>query len=183
MKLSLISLVVIMLLNLNAKSQDGPSVFKKNCAVCHSIGNGKLVGPDLKGVDKKYDIKWLTKWVKSSQSLVKKNDQKALQIFNDNNKMIMPDQAVSDDEIKTVIAFISEETTKLEQPAVAAAVPINVQVANSGSIQSNSNSSSGVSATTVIYILVGINVFLIAVIFGLGKAIKDIAHYNNKNGI
>jgi cytochrome c2 len=183
MKLSLISLLVIMLLNLNAKSQDGPSVFKKNCAVCHSIGNGKLVGPDLKGVDKKHDIKWLTKWVKSSQSLVKKNDPKALQLFNDNNKMVMPDQTVSDDEIKSVIAFISEETTKLETPAIATAAPVIVPVQNSGSTQSNSTSSSGVSATTVIYILVGINIFLILVIFGLGKAIKDIAHYNNRNEI
>ncbi|HSH67819.1 MAG TPA: cytochrome c, partial [Bacteroidia bacterium] len=126
MKRFIIILIASMLITLSANSQDGASIFKKNCAVCHTIGKGKIVGPDLIGMDKKHDIKWLIKWVKSSQSLVKKNDPKAVQIFNDNNKMIMPDQALTDDEVKAVVAFVSEETTKLEQPPVVSSPPVAI---------------------------------------------------------
>lgn len=178
MKRSIILLLLFGLFTLNSSGQDGASIFKKNCAVCHSIGKGKLVGPDLKGVDKKYEIKWLTKWVKSSQSLVKKNDPKAVQIFNDNNKMVMPDQALSDDEIKAIASFIGEETTKLEQPIAVSPPPV---VATNESVSTNQpeeQSHDRVSATTIIYVLVGINLFLILIIVGLGRVIIDLANYS-----
>ncbi len=169
-----------MLITLSANSQDGASIFKKNCAVCHTIGKGKIVGPDLIGMDKKHDIKWLIKWVKSSQSLVKKNDPKAVQIFNDNNKMIMPDQALTDDEVKAVVAFVSEETTKLEQPPVVSSPPVAIPNETINANQSEKQSSSNFSAVAVLYLSIGINVFLTIIIIGLSYVIKVLAHYNKK---
>jgi mono/diheme cytochrome c family protein len=32
--------------------QDAETFYKQNCAACHTIGGGKLLGPDLKGVTK-----------------------------------------------------------------------------------------------------------------------------------
>lgn len=176
MKPFILILFFYMLLTIDAKSQDGATIFKKNCAVCHSIGKGKLVGPDLKGTDKKHDIKWLIQWIKSSQSMVKKNDPTAVKIFNDNNKMIMPDQALSDEDIKVVISFVGEETARLEQPPPPVAALTNRAVDRS---QSEKQPPDEVSAMTVIYLLVGINVFLVLLVCGLSSIIKDLAN-NNK---
>lgn len=168
-----INFFAAMLYTLSSYSQDGASVFKKNCGVCHTIGNGKLVGPDLKGSDKKHDITWLTQWIKSSQTMIKKKDPKALQIFNDNKQMIMPDQPLSDEEIKTLMAFIGEETTKLEQPQ--SITPTQIPAATQNPSPDSSSSSIGINSTTIIYILLAIITFLTAILIGLSRIIKNIA--------
>ena len=33
--------------------ESGQQIFQKSCAACHSIGGGRLVGPDLAGVNDK----------------------------------------------------------------------------------------------------------------------------------
>jgi mono/diheme cytochrome c family protein len=155
-------------------SQDGQAIFKKNCAVCHSIGSGKLVGPDLKGMDKKHDIKWLNEWIKSSQAMIKKGDKKAVQIFNDNNKMVMPDQAISEAEIKSIVAFVSEETTKLEQPPAAVA-SVTTPQQNLPQQPALASTSSGISSKVIIYVLIGIIAFLTMVLYALSNTIRSIS--------
>jgi mono/diheme cytochrome c family protein len=165
----------------NSYGQDGASIFKKNCGVCHTIGKGKIVGPDLKGVDKKYELKWLIDWVKSSQTMInKKKDPIAIKIFNDNNQMVMPDQDVSDEEITTLVAYIGEETVKLEQPQAPATVATVTPTEQIKGNQADSNSSEStlnqlrVPSSVLIYILIGIIVFLTLLVIRLAKVIKVI---------
>lgn len=89
----------------NAQTQ-GEKLFKSTCVACHTVGKGKLVGPDLKGVNKKYDEKWLISFIRSSQALVKKGDARAVKTFNENNKIPMPDNNLSDADIKSILAYI-----------------------------------------------------------------------------
>ncbi|HVA99001.1 MAG TPA: cytochrome c, partial [Bacteroidia bacterium] len=49
MKKNILSCIFILFATL-AFSQDGKELFQNNCKTCHTIGHGKLVGPDLKGV-------------------------------------------------------------------------------------------------------------------------------------
>ena len=35
------------------------ALFEQKCAACHTIGKGRLVGPDLAGVNKRRSKKWL----------------------------------------------------------------------------------------------------------------------------
>lgn len=104
------TLGVILVCNLlpvsGAFAAAGEGTFKSNCAACHTVGKGKLVGPDLKGVTQKHSEAWLLKWIKSSQTLVKSGDTAAVALFEANNKMPMPDQALSEEEIKGVLAYI-----------------------------------------------------------------------------
>ncbi|MBI2223790.1 MAG: cytochrome c [Betaproteobacteria bacterium] len=93
----------------SASAQEtGQQVFQKSCAACHSIGGGRLVGPDLAGVNDKRPEDWLLKYIKSSQTLVKSGDKTATALFEEFNKIPMPDQALSDDQIKKVLAHIKE---------------------------------------------------------------------------
>ena len=88
--------------------ESGKQIFQKSCAACHSIGAGRLVGPDLKGVNDKRPEDWLLKFIKSSEKLVKSGDKTAMALLEEFNKMPMPDQALSDDQIRKVLAHIKE---------------------------------------------------------------------------
>ena len=88
--------------------ESGKQIFQKSCAACHSIGAGRLIGPDLKGVNDKRPEDWLLKFIKSSEKLVKSGDKTAMALLEEFNKMPMPDQALSDDQIRKVLAHIKE---------------------------------------------------------------------------
>ncbi len=87
-------------------SQEGESLFKANCSACHSIGKGKLVGPDLKDVYDRHPEEWLRKWIKSSQTMVQAGDSVAVKLFHDNNDMVMPDQTISEADIQQIIDYL-----------------------------------------------------------------------------
>lgn len=89
-----------------SQQSNGEKTFKQSCAACHSIGNGKIVGPDLKGVTTKRTEAWLIKFIRSSQTMVNSGDKTAVALFNENNKIIMPDQNLTDAQIKEVLAYI-----------------------------------------------------------------------------
>jgi len=96
--------------------QDGESSFKKICLACHTIGKGKLIGPDLKDVSQRRDANWLVSFIKSSQDLISSKDVDAVAIFEEYNKIPMPDANLSDAEIKQLIAYIDEQS-KITIPA------------------------------------------------------------------
>ena len=103
--------------------QDGEAIFKQNCAACHSVGNGKLVGPDLKGVTEKRSSEWLVKWITSSQSLINSGDADAKAVFAENNNLVMPDATVSEAEIKSIIEYLKKSGTATAVQNTAPVVP------------------------------------------------------------
>ncbi len=105
-------LIVFLLSTTSTFAQDGKALFDANCKQCHAI-NDVVIGPALKGVDKKHDEAWLIKWIKASQSMVKAGDAKAVEIFNEYNKVVMPNQNVNDAEIKAILAWVKAEESKV----------------------------------------------------------------------
>ncbi len=87
--------------------ESGKEIFQKSCAACHSIGGGRLVGPDLAGVNDKRPEDWLLKYIKSQDAVLKSGDKTAKALL-DEYKVPMPDQALSDIQIKAVLAHIKE---------------------------------------------------------------------------
>lgn len=108
-------------MSLNA--QNGEATFKQTCGVCHSIGKGKMVGPDLKDVNKRRSEEWILKFVKSSQTLIKSGDADAKAVFDEFGGMVMPDQNLADADIKSVIAYIAEQSGGAVTEPVAEAKP------------------------------------------------------------
>lgn len=80
--------------------------FKAICGACHTIGEGKRVGPDLKGVTERRSEAWLLAFIKSSQAVIKSGDPVAVQLFEEHNKTPMPDAPYSEAEILEILAFI-----------------------------------------------------------------------------
>ncbi|NUM31187.1 MAG: c-type cytochrome [Bacteroidetes bacterium] len=116
LKLIKAGLSLAMLVNIAFAQSAGETTFKNTCAACHTVGMGKLIGPDLANVDKRQSEAWLIKFIKSSQSVIKSGDKYADSIFKAFNQVTMPDQAsLTDAQIKEVLEYI-----KSKSPAVTA---------------------------------------------------------------
>ena len=103
--LALTGLLLTGLLSQPAIAQDGAALFKP-CAACHSIGGGKMVGPDLKGVTKRRTNDWLVQFIQSSTKLVKSGDAEAVALLKQFNNIPMPDNALTVDQVNLIIKHI-----------------------------------------------------------------------------
>ncbi|MEO6456226.1 MAG: cytochrome c [Ginsengibacter sp.] len=101
----------------------GKSLFTSRCASCHKLG-AILTGPDLVDVDKRRNIEWLIQWIKSSQTVIKKGDKDAAELFEKFNKMPMPDQPdLADADIRDILAYIKIESANAPKDKVPFATP------------------------------------------------------------
>ena len=93
------------------------------CAACHTIGKGKLIGPDLKGVMERHEEAWLYSFIKSSQTMVNNGDPAAVKVFEEYNKIPMPDNNLTDDQIKGILDYIVnyEEAAPVEEVSTTSA--------------------------------------------------------------
>jgi mono/diheme cytochrome c family protein len=89
-----------------AQAEEGEKLFKSYCASCHSPGTNQLVGPGLAGVQDKYEREWLYKWIKNSQELISAGDEQAIAIYEQYNKVLMPAQPVTNEDIDAILNYI-----------------------------------------------------------------------------
>lgn len=99
---------------------DGAALYNNNCAACHRIDQD-LVGPALGGVTDRLEEAYLLKWIRNSQEVIASGDPYAVEQFNKWNKIAMPAYDWSDDEIKAVLAYITEQSAAAAAPAAAGA--------------------------------------------------------------
>lgn len=84
----------------------GEQLFQANCAACHTIGKGKLVGPDLKGVAFRRDPTWVAKWIDHPRQVVRSGDSLAVRLDNQyaGNMVAL---GLSPDEIAAIMQYLS----------------------------------------------------------------------------
>lgn len=119
---TLLSLLLIAAAALPAAAQDAQQTFARQCAACHTIGGGRLVGPDLKGVSSRRDRDWLIDFILNPQAAVDRKDPYALQLLQDARGVVMPavpgvDRALA----SALLDFIDAES----KSGKAAAAPAN----------------------------------------------------------
>jgi len=100
----------------------GKLTFESKCLACHSIGGGDKLGPDLYGVTKREDVAWLTRWLHDPGQMLKA-DASAKKLL-EKYKVPMPNQNMSDEAIRDVIAYFKWADENLHihgtgQPQVA----------------------------------------------------------------
>ncbi|MCZ7603184.1 MAG: cytochrome c [Melioribacteraceae bacterium] len=97
---------IVFLHNIIAQSP-GEKLFFEKCTACHTVGEGKRIGPDLAGITERRDTEWLIKFIQSSQSLINSGDSLANAVYRENNKILMPDQPLNRSETEAVLSYIS----------------------------------------------------------------------------
>ncbi|UKJ07412.1 c-type cytochrome [Solitalea lacus] len=144
-----------------ADPKEGETLFKANCAACHAVGK-RVTGPALKDVDKRHDEAWLLKWVHDSQAMVKSGDPAAVKIFEEYNKQVMNSfPSLTDDNIKSILAYIKQEGDAIEKAAAA------------GPAGGAATAEKGTSNFTILGLL-GLVVVLFVVIVVLNRVIKTL---------
>lgn len=104
-----------------AQQVDGKAIFEANCKACHSVTED-VVGPALKDVHKRRDIKWIKSFVKNSTKFIESGDKDAKALFEKFNKTQMPafEGNLKDEDIEAVVAYVKAES---EAPAPVAVAP------------------------------------------------------------
>ncbi|MCO6499245.1 MAG: cytochrome c [Vicingus serpentipes] len=90
---------------LGVNAQDGEALFKQTCAACHTVGGGKLVGPDLQGVNKKRTEDWIVNFVKSAADFGAKDADAKAMIAEYGYPM--PNQNLGEGDVKAIINYIA----------------------------------------------------------------------------
>lgn len=85
-------------------ASDGEALFKAKCTACHTIGGGKLIGPDLKGVTQRREASWLSAWIKAPDKLAASGDATAKQLVTQFG-MQMPNMGLSDADVASLVAY------------------------------------------------------------------------------
>lgn len=164
---------------------NGELIFNTNCAACHTIGNGNMVGPDLKGLLDRREESWARKFIQSSQTLIAEGDSLALALFQENNYIPMPSQLLSEDELTEVLNYIKSQSIKdksVEEISSVDESEISIQE-NSPSIKSNHINKTENKFLNFIkkpsnLIFGFVLLVIIAVMYTLLKVIKVLAEYN-----
>jgi cytochrome c551/c552 len=170
MKALIKTLFFIVFLNLMsfqiAVAQDGKTMFQNNCGFCHSIGGGKVVGPDLKDITIHRAENWLIKFVQNSTELINSGDEEAIAIFNEYNKMPMPSHPnLNDAQVKDILAYIADVSASLvpkQEEAVIAEATLEPTALNAA-VNWNAVFFSGSWQSNLLLFLIGSTSFLIVI--------------------
>ncbi len=87
-------------------NEAGQQIFQSLCAACHTIGKGKLIGPDLEGVTLRREEGWLKRQIKEPDQLLAENDPIAMQLLQEANNIPMVPLGLDDAQVDAVIAYL-----------------------------------------------------------------------------
>lgn len=73
-----------------AEGQEAAELYLQNCISCHTIGGGRLVGPDLKNVEQRQDRAWLLGFILDPTGVLGRGDAYALQLKDEAGGVLMP---------------------------------------------------------------------------------------------
>jgi mono/diheme cytochrome c family protein len=111
-----------------SQAPDGAQLFQL-CGACHTIGKGKLIGPDLYQVTQRREKEWLIRFIRNSQEVIQSGDAYAIKLFEDHNKIPMPPSTYTDEQINAVLDYIENYV-----PGQAAAAPAVQETTQGGDV-------------------------------------------------
>jgi mono/diheme cytochrome c family protein len=102
-----------------AAAQDAADFFRGNCMSCHTIGGGRLTGPDLKNVTQRKERAWLAQFVQAPQSIIDKGDPYALKLQEEARGVVMPMVPGMTPAMAELLLTMIEEESKLPKSQFA----------------------------------------------------------------
>jgi protein SCO1/2 len=84
----------------------GEYFFQSQCSVCHSVGQGDKMGPDLLGVTARRDRAWLNRYIMAPDKMLADGDPIAVALFEKYQYARMPNLRLSSDEVAAVLSYL-----------------------------------------------------------------------------
>lgn len=98
----------------------GEQIFRTRCSSCHTVGNTEPgqpgIGPDLLGVTQQRDPSWLIRWLKEPDQMLAEKEPLATLLYEQYNRLAMPNMRLGDTEINALITYLQEETSRIQAP-------------------------------------------------------------------
>jgi nitrite reductase (NO-forming) len=82
----------------------GKLAFESKCLACHSVGEGRKLGPDVAGVTKRRSSAWLARWLKEPEKMLE-TDPDAKAMLKEYNNLPMPNQSLGEAEIRQYLKY------------------------------------------------------------------------------
>ena len=95
-------------------AQDTPDFFREKCKSCHTIGGGRLAGPDLKDVTERRDRDWLIGFMMNPQSYVDRGDAYATKLVEEFRSVMPSVSGMTRERCEKLLDLIEAES-KLEE--------------------------------------------------------------------
>jgi protein SCO1/2 len=86
----------------------GQYLFAKECAACHTIGQGDKIGPDLKDVVARRDREWLARYIREPNKMRAAGDRIALALASQ-YRAVMPNLNVGDRDLDALLDYLSAQ--------------------------------------------------------------------------
>lgn len=93
--------------------QEAVGFFRQNCVSCHTIGGGRLTGPDLKDVTQRKDRAWLVQWLQNPKAMIDGGDPYAVKLLQDSRGVVMPTVAAMTPAVAQSLLDLIEAESKL----------------------------------------------------------------------
>jgi len=87
------------------------ALFRDRCAICHTMGNGDYLGPDLKGVAARRGRAWLTRYLVEPDKMRVSKDPIALELAK-RYKVLMPNLQLTQAEVLDLVDYLEAHGKK-----------------------------------------------------------------------
>lgn len=91
----------------------GERLFRTRCQTCHTLDGREAegaIGPDLLGVTFLRDQEWLLSWLKSPDDMIANKDPIAVSLFEEYNRVLMPNMRLTRNEAIELLQYIETVT-------------------------------------------------------------------------
>jgi protein SCO1/2 len=83
----------------------GEYLFQSRCSVCHSIGGGDKIGPDLAGVTARRERSWVGRYLMAPAKMRAEGDPTALALAR-SYRTAMPDQKLGGEDLTAILSYL-----------------------------------------------------------------------------
>jgi protein SCO1/2 len=90
--------------------EKGEYFFQSQCSVCHTIGQGDKMGPDLIDVSARRDRAWLSRYIMAPDRMLAEGDPIAAALFAKYQYARMPNLRLGAEEVAAVLSYVDAQS-------------------------------------------------------------------------
>lgn len=92
----------------------GEFIFRSRCSSCHTIGNGRAIGPDLLGVTERREHAWLARYIQVPDRVLAARDPLAVALSKEFKGITMPNLGLGAQDVADLLSFLEQRPGKAQ---------------------------------------------------------------------